>query len=121
MVLRDVKFAGESAADKLKRMRAELAKLRADALVVSDPQNVAWAFNIRGSDVAHTPLALAFALVPREGRPALYVDGGKLDNAVRHALEEIRRRARAGRARAAISPRSRARPCGSTRRAPPTR
>ena len=58
----------------------ELARLRADALVVSDPQNVAWAFNIRGADVAHTPLALAFALVPRDGRPALYVDGGKLDN-----------------------------------------
>ena len=87
--LRDIKFAGESAADKLKRIRAELAKLRADVLVVSDPQNVAWAFNIRGADVAHTPLALAFAIVPREGRPALYIDGAKLDNKVRHALEEI--------------------------------
>ena len=89
MSLRDVKLAGESAPDKLKRIQAELAKLRADALVVSNPQNVAWAFNIRGADVAHTPLVLAFALVPREGRPALYVDGGKLDNSVRHALEEF--------------------------------
>ena len=87
--LRDVKFAGESTADKLKRVRAELGKLHADVLVVSDPQNVAWAFNIRGSDVAHTPLALAFATVPREGRPALYVESAKLDNAARHALEEI--------------------------------
>jgi Xaa-Pro aminopeptidase len=89
VVLRDVKFAGESAAEKLKRVRTELTKLRADALVVSDPQNVAWTFNIRGSDVAHTPLALAFALVPKEGRPALYVDGGRLDNAACHALEDI--------------------------------
>jgi len=89
VVIRDVKLAGESAAEKLKRVRAELAKLRADALVVSDPQNVAWAFNIRGSDVAHTPLALAFALVPKEGRPALYVDSSRLDNAARHALEEV--------------------------------
>ncbi len=87
--LRDIKFAGESAADKLNRIRAETAKLRADVLVVSDPQNVAWAFNIRGSDVAHTPLPLAFAAVPREGRPTLYVDGGKLDNKTRHALEEF--------------------------------
>jgi len=89
VVLRDVKFAGESAAEKLKRARIELAKLRADALVVSDPQNVAWTFNIRGSDVAHTPLTLAFALVPKEGRPALYVEGGRLDNAARRALEDI--------------------------------
>ncbi|HVZ52050.1 MAG TPA: aminopeptidase P family protein [Pseudolabrys sp.] len=89
VVLRDIALAGESASDKLARIRAELAKLRADALVVSDPQNVAWAFNIRGSDIAHTPLALAFALIPKEGRPRLYVDGGKLDNAARHALEEF--------------------------------
>ncbi|MBI3703419.1 MAG: aminopeptidase P family protein [Rhizobiales bacterium] len=87
VALRDLKFAGESAADKLKRIRAEMAKLRADVLVVSDPQNVAWAFNIRGADVAHTPLALAFATLPREGRPALYVDGAKLDNRTRHAIE----------------------------------
>src|SRR5262249_42000676 len=37
----------------------------------------------------HTPLPLAFAIVPVEGRSALYVDGRKLANAVRHALEEI--------------------------------
>jgi Xaa-Pro aminopeptidase len=89
VVLHDVKFAGESAAEKLKRLRAELAKLRADALVVSDPQNVDWLFNIRGADVPHTPLALGFALVPAQGRPTLYVESGKLGNAVRHALEEI--------------------------------
>ncbi len=91
VTMRDIAFAGESAGDKLKRIRAELGKLRADALVVSDPQNVAWAFNIRGSDVAHTPLPLAFAVIPRDGRPALYVDAVKLDNAVRHALEDITR------------------------------
>jgi Xaa-Pro aminopeptidase len=89
VMLRDIKFAGESAADKLNRIRAEIAKQRTDVLVVSDPQNVAWAFNIRGSDVAHTPLALAFALIPRDGKSKLYVDGVKLDNATRHALEEF--------------------------------
>jgi Xaa-Pro aminopeptidase len=89
IVLRDITLAGESAADKIGRVRTELGKLRADALVVSDPQNVAWTFNIRGSDIAHTPLALAFAVVPREGRPALYVDGAKLDNEVRAALEDV--------------------------------
>src|SRR5262249_32739590 len=46
-------------------------------------------FNIRGADIAHTPVALAFAIVPREQRPALYIDGRKLANAVRHALEEF--------------------------------
>jgi Xaa-Pro aminopeptidase len=89
VTLHDVKFAGEKAADKLKRVHAEIAKARADVLLVSDPQAVAWTFNIRGGDVAHVPLALAYATVPREGRPALYIDGKKLTNEVRHALEEL--------------------------------
>jgi Xaa-Pro aminopeptidase len=89
VTLRDLALAGESAADKLDRIREEITKLHADVLVVSDPQNVAWAFNIRGSDVAHTPLVLAFALVPREGRPVLYIDGAKLDNTTEAALEEL--------------------------------
>ncbi len=89
VALHDIKFAGERAADKLARVRAELGKLHADALVVSDPQNVAWLFNIRGSDIAHTPLALANALIPREGRPSLYVAPAKLDKEVRAALEDI--------------------------------
>ncbi len=89
VTLREIKLAGEPVTDKLKRIRAEMKKLRADALLVSDPQNVAWAFNIRGADIAHTPLALAFALIPREGRPALYIDAAKLNNDVHHALEEF--------------------------------
>ena len=89
VVLHDVKFAGESAADKLRRVQAELARLRADVLVISDAQNLAWTFNIRGADVAHTPLVLGFALVPREGRPTLYIAPGKLSNTVRDALEQL--------------------------------
>jgi Xaa-Pro aminopeptidase len=89
VVLHDPRFAGEEASAKLARVAAEIAKARTDALVVSDPHAVAWAFNIRGSDVAHTPVALAFALVPKKGRPALYVDGRKLGNTVRHRLEEL--------------------------------
>jgi Xaa-Pro aminopeptidase len=89
VVLHDLRFAGEDAVKKLARIRAEVANLRADALVVSDPHAVAWAFNIRGADVAHTPLPLAFAIIPQAGRPALHVDGRKLSNDVRDRLEGL--------------------------------
>jgi Xaa-Pro aminopeptidase len=89
VTLHDLRFAGEEATTKLARLRPEIGRLKADALVVSDPHAVAWTFNIRGSDVAHTPLPLAFAVVPREGRPTLYVDGRKLSNDVRHRLEAV--------------------------------
>jgi Xaa-Pro aminopeptidase len=57
--------------------------------VISDPHAVAWTFNIRGADVAHTPLPLAFAIVPQAGRAALYIDGRKLSNDVRYRLEAL--------------------------------
>ncbi|HEY0439388.1 MAG TPA: aminopeptidase P family protein [Xanthobacteraceae bacterium] len=89
VVLHDLRYTGEDADKKLERIRGEVEKVRADALVISNPTAIAWAFNIRGADVSHTPLTLAFAIVPREGRPSLYVDGAKLSNSVRHALQAL--------------------------------
>ena len=78
ITLRTQKLAGEPAAKKIARV--SLAMGRADALLVSDPHAVAWLFNIRGADVGHTPLPLAFALVPEIGHPTLFVDDGKLSD-----------------------------------------
>jgi Xaa-Pro aminopeptidase len=89
VVAHDIRYAGEEAADKLARIRAELAQDAADTLVVSDPHAVSWLFNIRGSDVPHTPVVLAFAVVPKEGRPAIFVDLRKLGNEIRSRLEEV--------------------------------
>lgn len=87
--LHDLKFAGESAEQKLTRIKSELRKQRLDALVLSDPSSVAWTFNIRGGDVAHTPLPLSWSIVPREGDPFLFVDGRKLTNEVRSVLAKL--------------------------------
>jgi Xaa-Pro aminopeptidase len=89
VVLHDVRYAGEDANAKLARIRDELKKLRADVLVVSDLPALAWVFNIRGADVRHVPVALGFAIIGMKGRPALYLDGRKLTNETRHALEQI--------------------------------
>ncbi len=84
--LHPARLAGEAADKKLARIAG---RLTCDALVVSDPHAAAWAFNMRGGDVAHTPLPLCWALVPRAGRPRLYVDARKLSNSVRDALENL--------------------------------
>jgi Xaa-Pro aminopeptidase len=86
VTLRDPALTGESAPDKIARVQASLAEQKLDALVISDPHSVAWAFNIRGGDVSFTPLPLSWALIPRAGRPTLFVDGRKLSNAARDAL-----------------------------------
>ena len=89
VVLHDIKFSGEEAAKKLARIREVLAKEKVDTAVLSDPASVAWTFNIRGNDVAHTPLPLSWALIPREGEPQLFVDSRKLSNKVRDALAKL--------------------------------
>jgi Xaa-Pro aminopeptidase len=82
------KFAGQAEAEKLAQIRQEIEKLGVDALVLSDSHAVAWTFNIRGADVAHTPLPLSYALVPRDGRPTVFIDHRKLSNAARDHLEQ---------------------------------
>lgn len=83
-----LEHAGVTEADKLTQIRGEIAKLGVDALVVSDSHAVAWTFNIRGADVAHTPLPLSYALVPKEGRPTIFIDHRKLSNLTRDHLEQ---------------------------------
>jgi Xaa-Pro aminopeptidase len=75
-----IEHAGEDSEAKLARVREKLAEAKLDALLVSDPHNLAWAFNLRGGDVGHTPLPLGYALVPREGRPTLFLDPLKVTN-----------------------------------------
>ncbi|KAA2236336.1 aminopeptidase P family protein [Salinarimonas soli] len=82
-------LAGEGNAGKIERIRAALAKLKGDALVVSDPHNLAWTFNLRGGDVSNTPLPLGYAIIPREGRPTLFLDPAKVTNEAGDAVGAI--------------------------------
>ena len=89
VVLHRPAYAGEDAHDKLKRIQAKLAAQGADAVVLTDAHAVAWAFNIRGGDVGHTPLPLGFAIIPREGKAELFMDGRKFSNTVRSAVSDL--------------------------------
>ncbi|WP_431014940.1 aminopeptidase P family protein [Bradyrhizobium pachyrhizi] len=88
VTIHGAQFSGEIEAEKLKRIRLEINKLGVDALVLSDSHAVAWTFNIRGADVSHTPLPLSYALVPKEGRPLVFIDQRKLSNSTRDHLEQ---------------------------------
>src|ERR1700744_767587 len=81
-------FSGETESEKLARIRGEIERLGVDALVLSDSHAVAWSFNPRGADVSHTPLPLSYALVPRDGRPTVFIDHRKLSNSARDHLEQ---------------------------------
>jgi Xaa-Pro aminopeptidase len=86
LVVQPDELAGRSAADKRTDIADWLGKIHADAAVLSALDSIAWAFNVRGADVSHTPVALAFALVHADGTADLFVDGEKVGADVRQHL-----------------------------------
>ncbi|MBB4185532.1 aminopeptidase P family protein [Sinorhizobium terangae] len=68
--------AGQLAKDKIAAIAAGL-EAKAAAVVLTDPSSVAWTFNIRGSDVPHTPHPLARAIIHADGRAEIFLDKRK--------------------------------------------
>lgn len=81
--------AGQSSADKLEAVREALSQAGEDAIVLTLTDSVAWLFNIRGSDVPHTPVALAFAIVPVRGKAWLFVERERLSDTLARQLEDV--------------------------------
>ena len=77
-IVQDDEHAGRSSADK----RAEIADwLKAegrDAAVISALDSVAWLLNIRGSDIAHTPVALSYVIAHADGTAELFIGTDKV-------------------------------------------
>lgn len=59
----DKRFVGASVGDKLKAIRAKMAELGAEWHFISALDDIAWITNLRGSDVAHNPVFMAFMLI----------------------------------------------------------
>lgn len=87
--IHDFRLAGRTTGDKMDEIRATLVEKNADAVVLTDPASVCWLFNIRGADVAHTPIALAHAIVPTDGEPIVFLDREKLDMETRAFLTQV--------------------------------
>lgn len=86
LVVQDEAQAGASSAAKRAAIADWLAAQKADAVVLSALDSIAWALNVRGKDVAHTPVALAYAIVDADGTADLFVAPDKLTDAVRQHL-----------------------------------
>lgn len=82
-------FAGRNAAEKITEAQEILKREKADAVLLTLLDSIAWLFNIRGADINHSPLALAFALVPARGKPSLFIDSAKVGNNVRGHLKDV--------------------------------
>lgn len=70
-------YAGVLAKDKIARICGDLTDKGHAAVLVTDPSSIAWIFNIRGSDVPHTPHPLARAILYADGSSDLFLDQRK--------------------------------------------
>ncbi|PWY99693.1 putative aminopeptidase P, cytoplasmic [Testicularia cyperi] len=83
-VLKD-EIAGRSSADKIKELREEIKKKSAKGFVANMLDEVAWLFNLRGTDVPYNPVFFSFALVLLD-KTLLYVNDSQLDESVKSHL-----------------------------------
>lgn len=81
------KYTGESTASKLARVRAEMAADHATAHVITTLDDICWLINMRGNDVAYSPLLLSYAIVRMDSMD-LFIDERKLSDEAKAALTE---------------------------------
>lgn len=74
-------YAGRESADKRREIADRLARDGLDAVVLTQPDSIAWLLNIRGDDVPCTPVALCFAILDAQGRATLFIDPARADAA----------------------------------------
>ncbi|WP_020592580.1 aminopeptidase P family protein [Kiloniella laminariae] len=83
----DMAHAGCSSREKRDEIGRSLKSSGADCAVLSLPDSVAWLLNVRGEDVAHTPLVLSFAIVHADGDVQWFVDNDKITSETLSALD----------------------------------
>ncbi|KAL5819412.1 hypothetical protein ACOSQ4_023254 [Xanthoceras sorbifolium] len=87
VVVHPTEFAGQLVADKLKDLREKLIHVQARGIIFTALDEVAWLYNIRGSDVSYSPVVHAFAIVMINSA-FLYVDKRKVSSEVNSSLKE---------------------------------
>ncbi|KAK9013006.1 hypothetical protein V6N11_041030 [Hibiscus sabdariffa] len=84
-VVHPLEFSGRSVAEKLKDLRVKLANEKARGIIITALDEVAWLYNIRGSDVSYSPVVHAFAIVTLNSA-FLYVDKRKVSSKLDQAM-----------------------------------
>ena len=80
------RLAGRTSIDKRRDIGRQLAEADQAAMLVTQPENIAWLLNIRGNDVPHTPFALSFGVLKADGRFDWFIDPARIDAKTRRHI-----------------------------------
>ncbi|XP_024023589.1 probable Xaa-Pro aminopeptidase P isoform X4 [Morus notabilis] len=87
VIVHPLEFAGRSVEEKLKDLRQKLIQEKARGIIFTALDEVAWLYNIRGSDVSYCPVVHAYAIVTSDSA-FIYVDKRRVSSEVTRHLEE---------------------------------
>ena len=76
-------LAGASAQKKRNALAAKIKQSGADGFLLTQPEDIAWLLNIRGTDVPHTPLVLSFGLLHKSGKFDWFIAAGRVSSKIR--------------------------------------
>ena len=88
VIVQPLKYAGLNSTQKLAQIQDALKTANQDAVILTLPDSICWLLNIRGTDIAHNPVALCYAIVPARGKAELFIAGEKLDAQARAHLKD---------------------------------
>lgn len=84
--IQPMEYAGEDISSKIVRIRKALRAQHADGMLVSALDDIAWALNLRGTDVHCVPVFVSYLLIASD-KVSLFVDETKISSEVRAYLE----------------------------------
>jgi Xaa-Pro aminopeptidase len=91
IVTQPFEFSGQHSSEKVKAIADKLQADKLDAVVLTTADSIAWLLNIRGGDVACSPLPLSFAIVTAQGKVQLFCDPRKLTRGLKaHMGKSVR-------------------------------
>lgn len=83
-----VEYSGEETATRIDRVLQNVEAQGAKGLWIPTLDEIAWVLNLRGDDIACTPVFIAYLWLARQGS-VLYVDDVKLSDEVRQYLSDL--------------------------------
>ena len=79
-------FAGETVESKFARMREQIAKKKANAMIISALDEIAWLLNIRGNDVEYNPVVISYVVLEAD-KCTLFINPDKIDSPAQNYLD----------------------------------
>lgn len=83
----DVKYSGESAQNKITRIRKAMDEKACDYLCLTALDEIAWSLNLRGNDIAYSPVFLSYLVLSKE-ETTLYIQNESLNDQAKEYLSD---------------------------------